>query len=73
MYPNPIQSGGCLSIQGEGIQRIKLISPEGKSIKTDGFFQGDHFEIPDNISTGTYIIQIETKNKLLNKPLIIIH
>ena len=73
MYPNPIQSGACLSIQGEGIKQVKLISPEGKSIKTDRFFQGDHFEIPDSISTGTYIIQIETENKLLNKPLIIIH
>ncbi len=73
MYPNPVQSGACLTIQGEGIQKIKLISPEGKSIKADRFFSGDLFEIPENISTGTYILQIETKNKLVNKPLIIIH
>ncbi len=73
MYPNPVQSGACLTIQGEGIQKIKLISPEGKSIKADRFFTGDLFEIPENISTGTYILQIETKNKLVNKPLIIIH
>lgn len=73
MYPNPIQSGACLTIQGEGIQKVKLISPEGKSIKADRFFTGDLFEIPENISTGTYILQIETKNKLVNKPLIIIH
>ena len=30
------------------------------------------FEIPENISTGTYILQIETENQLLNRPLIII-
>ena len=73
MYPNPVQSGACLTIQGEGILRINLISPEGKSIKTDKFFKGDLFEIPENISIGTYILQIETEKKLVNKPLIIIH
>lgn len=73
IYPNPIQSGACLTIQGEGIQKVKLISPEGKSIIADRFFTGELFEIPENISTGTYILQIETKNKLVNKPLIIIH
>jgi len=73
MYPNPIQSGACLTLQGEGMKSLKLFSPEGKSIKSVRYFEGNIFEIPENISTGTYILQIETKNQLLNRPLIIIH
>jgi hypothetical protein len=72
MYPNPIQTGTCLTIQGDGIKRINLISPDGKSIKTERKFEGNTFEIPENISTGTYILQIESEKQLLNKPLIII-
>jgi hypothetical protein len=72
MYPNPIQSGTCLNIQGEGIKSVNLISPDGKSIRTEKKFQGSQFEIPENISTGTYILQIESEKQLLNKPLIII-
>jgi len=72
MYPNPIQTGTCLTIQGEGIKRVNLISPDGKSIKTDKKFQGSQFEIPENLTSGTYILQVETENQLLNRPLIII-
>jgi photosystem II stability/assembly factor-like uncharacterized protein len=72
MYPNPIQSGACLTLQGEGMKSLNLISPEGKSIKSVRKFEGNSFEIPENISTGTYILQIETENQLLNRPLIII-
>jgi hypothetical protein len=72
MYPNPIQTGTCLTIQGDGIKRVNLISPEGKSIKSERKFEGNTFEIPENISTGTYILQIESEKKLMNKPLIII-
>ena len=72
LYPNPIQSGTCLTIQGEGMKSLDLISPEGKSIKSVRKFEGNIFEIPENISTGTYILQIETENQLLNRPLIII-
>jgi hypothetical protein len=72
MYPNPIQSGTCLNIHGEGIIRVNLISPDGKSIKTEKKFQGSQFEIPENVTSGTYILQVETENQLLNRPLIII-
>jgi photosystem II stability/assembly factor-like uncharacterized protein len=72
MYPNPIQTGSCLTIHGEGIKRVNLISPDGKSIKTEKKFQGSPFEIPENLTSGTYILQVETENQLLNRPLIII-
>jgi hypothetical protein len=72
IYPNPIQSGTCLNIEGDGIKKIQLISPDGKSIKTDRNFEGSIFEIPENVSSGTYILQIESEKQLLNKPLIII-
>jgi photosystem II stability/assembly factor-like uncharacterized protein len=72
VYPNPIQGGTCLNIEGDGIKKIQLISPDGKSIKTDRNFEGSIFEIPENVSSGTYILQIESEKQLLNKPLIII-
>ncbi|MEN9972029.1 MAG: hypothetical protein RIS20_376 [Bacteroidota bacterium] len=72
IYPNPIQSGTCLNIRGDGIKKIQLISPDGKSIKTERKFEGSIFEIPENVSSGTYILQIESEKQVLNKPLIII-
>ncbi|MFM6935847.1 MAG: VPS10 domain-containing protein [Flavobacteriales bacterium] len=72
IYPNPIQSGSCLHVDGEGILKMKLISPDGKSLKTISNAQSKTIEIPENLSTGTYILQIETKNQLLNKAIVII-
>ena len=72
IYPNPLQSGTCLNIEGDGIKKIQLISPDGKSLKMERKFEGTLFEIPENISSGTYILQIESEKQLVNKPLIII-
>jgi hypothetical protein len=72
MYPNPIQAGTCLTIQGDGIEKVTLVNQEGKKIKSISFASGSTFELPEQLAAGTYIIQLETKNQLINKPLIII-
>ena len=72
MYPNPIQAGACLTIQGDGIEKVTLVNQEGKKIKSISFASGSTFELPEQLAAGTYIIQLETKNQLINKPLIII-
>jgi hypothetical protein len=72
IFPNPVQSGACLTIQGEGIQQLHLFSSDGKSIKRTQKVQGNTFEIPENTPAGTYILQIISEKQLLNKPIIII-
>jgi hypothetical protein len=72
IFPNPVQSGACLTIQGEGIQQLHLFSSDGKSIKRTQKVQGNTFEIPENTPAGTYILQIFSEKQLLNKPIIII-
>lgn len=72
IYPNPAQAGACMHIQGEGIEALKLIDQEGKTIKSIATFNGKSFDLPEQLAAGTYILQIETKNQLINKPLIII-
>ncbi|MDP4638126.1 MAG: T9SS type A sorting domain-containing protein [Crocinitomicaceae bacterium] len=72
IFPNPVQRGACLTIQGEGIQQLHLFSSDGKSIKRTQKVQGSTFEIPENTPAGNYILQIISEKQLLNKPIIII-
>lgn len=73
IFPNPIQSGNCLNIRGEGIQELHLLSSDGKSLKRVMHFEGETFEIPENLRAGTYILQIIGEKQLLNKPIVVIN
>ena len=74
LFPNPVKAGSSLTIQAPEQAQVHLIDLKGRKITSitttaNGTVQ---FEIPGELSGGTYILQIKTADKIWNKQLVIL-
>jgi photosystem II stability/assembly factor-like uncharacterized protein len=71
IYPNPIISGGILTIDGiENGAKIQLIDFNGK-VLSQGELQNGTYKLPSNCATGMYWLNIQTETQILNKKITI--
>ncbi|MFM7668369.1 MAG: T9SS type A sorting domain-containing protein, partial [Bacteroidota bacterium] len=72
IYPNPVKAGESLAIEFEGEFIGYLIDQKGSKIQFHKAKDSLMFSIPESISSGLYILQVQTSSKVWNKPLIIL-
>ena len=72
IYPNPIRSGEQIAIELNGEFTYSLVDYKGAIILKGTGAKKSFIQITDNISQGTYSIQIKTPSKIWNIPVIII-
>lgn len=72
IYPNPINSGGNLTIKcDEVIQELRIIDQQGKIVQLAKNFTGSILRLNSDIKTGIYTISMETEKHIYNTKLVV--
>ncbi|NNC96046.1 MAG: T9SS type A sorting domain-containing protein [Chitinophagales bacterium] len=70
LYPNP--TSGSINIEGASIDRMKLISTDGKLIFDEALSSVSELQLPGAVPNGVYILEIKTSNdQTLQKSIVI--
>lgn len=73
LYPNPVESGGALSIENlEGnIVSIEIYNLQGQQISSVQLINESQIRIPFNLESGMYELKIISKNKAWVKSIVV--
>jgi hypothetical protein len=72
IYPNPIRAGENVTIEFKGDYSISIIDHKGSIIQRESGNNKTNLQLSEKLSQGVYNIQIQTKTKIWNNPLILI-
>ena len=70
MFPNPIQRGGLLTIANVPLVKVKIVDMNGKMVQ-EVKGEGTLVIQLHALKAGTYMVCIEGKTQIWNKPLIV--
>ncbi len=72
VFPNPIARGNTLTINGDGIQSMRIISTTGQVIQQKQVLSNSMLSIPIEINyPGMYLLQIQTTSGTITKKIIV--
>ncbi|MBM3186655.1 MAG: T9SS type A sorting domain-containing protein, partial [Bacteroidetes bacterium] len=72
IYPNPVKAGESIAIEFEGEFTGFLIDQKGSKIQFQKGKDSLKFSIPERISSGLYILQVQTASKVWNERISVI-
>jgi photosystem II stability/assembly factor-like uncharacterized protein len=67
IYPNPVKAGESIAIKFTGEYTGYLLDQKGSKVQIQKAKDDSMFYIPENISSGLYILQIQTATKIWNE------
>lgn len=73
VYPNPAKDKIAIAANGIDLQdaTVSILELTGKTVFTKKIISECSINLPEYISNGFYVLEIETKNRRLTKPLVI--
>jgi len=71
IWPNPVQSGQCLTISAPVVGVIQLFDMQGKRIMQSSMNGRTSLNLPDNLSPGTYVVSITTPETIWNRKVVV--